>query len=184
MGAGTRWEPFLTTSAAALAALAGLIFVSISINLEQILRVRGLTWRGMEALGLLIGSLILALLALVPGVSGPVYFGVALAVALLLTAVTAYSTWFLFPVRRLYPVVFALKVVFAVACLPPFYGAAFGNLAWLTAAIVLSILSASISAWILLVEINRDRPGSGTAAGGASPPPPPAGTRSRARSQR
>ena len=158
MGVGTHWEPFLTTSAAALAALAGLIFVSISINLDHILRVPGLTWRGMEALGLLIGSLILILLALVPGLPGPLFFGAALATALLLTAVTAYATWFLIPIRRLYRVVFALKVVFAVACLPPFFGAAFGSLTWLAAAVVLSILSASMSAWILLVEINRDRP--------------------------
>jgi hypothetical protein len=65
------WEPFFIASSGATAALAGLIFVAISINLDDILETPGLDRRALEALALLVGALILSLLVLVPGQPQP-----------------------------------------------------------------------------------------------------------------
>jgi hypothetical protein len=58
--------------ASASAALAGLLFVAISINLKQILAVRILSTRAGTALGALFVALVVSILILVPGQSRPV----------------------------------------------------------------------------------------------------------------
>ncbi|HZU19259.1 MAG TPA: hypothetical protein VFD01_22005 [Candidatus Dormibacteraeota bacterium] len=50
----------------ASAALAGLVFVGISINLAKIVALQGIPERGLEAIGLRFGVLVMSTLALVP----------------------------------------------------------------------------------------------------------------------
>jgi len=60
------WSNFLVAEAGASAALAGLIFVAVSINISKIIEYPGVSGRAGEALALLIGVLIIATLGLAP----------------------------------------------------------------------------------------------------------------------
>ena len=60
------WKDFLAAAAGAASALAGLVFVALSINLTRILEIPGLPARGAETIILLSAALIAALLGLIP----------------------------------------------------------------------------------------------------------------------
>jgi hypothetical protein len=60
------WDSFFVAETAAAAALLGLLFVAISINLKQVLEAGGLTDRALSALLLLLDILILGLLLSMP----------------------------------------------------------------------------------------------------------------------
>jgi modulator of FtsH protease len=85
------WHDFFIGVARAAAALTGLLFVSLSINLEQILRQAWLPRRAALTLKLLFETLVLAILELVPGQSpgalGVEYLSVGGAVWLFATGV-------------------------------------------------------------------------------------------------
>ena len=63
----SEWESFFVAEAGASAALAGLVFVGISINLDKVLYTPGLPGRAGEALIVLVAVLITSSLLLVPG---------------------------------------------------------------------------------------------------------------------
>jgi len=63
----TGWESFFVAQVGASAAVAGLVFVGVSINLDKILKYVGLPARAMEALVVLILVLVTSSLMLVPG---------------------------------------------------------------------------------------------------------------------
>jgi hypothetical protein len=67
------WENFFVAEAGASAALAGLLFVAISINLTRILQFRVLPTRAAEALLSLLSVLVVATFALVPAQSARAY---------------------------------------------------------------------------------------------------------------
>ena len=62
-----HWTDFFIAEVGATAALAGLIIVAISINVQQILSIGHLPGRAREALTLLFGALLICSLALIPG---------------------------------------------------------------------------------------------------------------------
>jgi hypothetical protein len=64
-----EWQGLFIAEAGASAALAGLLFVAISINLARILQGAGLPGRAGEAIVLLVAVLVISTLALVPGQS-------------------------------------------------------------------------------------------------------------------
>src|SRR5436190_15416759 len=82
------WDAFFVASSGATAALAGLVFIGISINLEQVLAVPGLDLRALEALTLLVAALLLSLLVLVPDVAPLVFAAAALIAAVFLAVVS------------------------------------------------------------------------------------------------
>ena len=61
-----HWHDFFVAQAGAGAALAGLVFVAISINLQRLLTTRAVQGRAIEALALLVSLLIVGLAALIP----------------------------------------------------------------------------------------------------------------------
>ncbi len=67
------WTDFFVAEAGAAAALAGLLFVAISINLTRILEFRHLPTRAIEALLALLSVLVVATFALVPAQSTRAY---------------------------------------------------------------------------------------------------------------
>ena len=85
-----EWDSLFLAEAGASAALAGLLFVSLSINLERILKGAGLPGRAGEAIMLLLAVLVVATWALVPGQSSTVLgaelLGSGLAVWLIVVA--------------------------------------------------------------------------------------------------
>src|ERR1700677_5043369 len=60
------WPDFLVATAGATGALAGLVFVAISINLARIIELPGVSGRAAETIVLLSGTLAGSLVALMP----------------------------------------------------------------------------------------------------------------------
>ena len=77
------WESFFVAQVGASAAVAGLVFVGVSINLDKILKYAGLPGRTLEALIVLILVLITSSLMLVPGQSNTLIGAELLGVGLL-----------------------------------------------------------------------------------------------------
>ncbi|HWG10453.1 MAG TPA: hypothetical protein VN693_03025 [Rhodanobacteraceae bacterium] len=157
------WSDFFVAAAGAAAALAGLVFVSISINLSRIIEARGVSGRAAETMVLLSGALASSLITLFPHISA-----LHLGLSLLLTTV---PTWVL-PMfiqwrslqRHTYlnPAQAAFRTGLSQAATLPGVWSALalcgllpGGLAPLAVAIILSMLVAILNAWVLLIEILR-----------------------------
>lgn len=158
----SEWSDLFVAAAGASAALAGLLFVAVSINLERILQFAGLPERGLETVALLLGVLLISIVGLVPGQShvalGAEVLALALALAVFVgrlpTSYTgpdevprswAYMRWTL---RLVATVPFVLAGASLLA-------EAGGGLYWVVAGIVFATLAAVANAWVLLVEILR-----------------------------
>jgi hypothetical protein len=149
--------------AGASAALAGLLFVAVSINLAKILEGRGLPGRAGEAIGLLVGVLVVSTLALVPGQPAGV-LGAELLVAGLLAWAVQVGIQMRAVRGRVGPsrAVLVGRVVLAQAAVLPFVVAgaslllrAGGGLYWLVPGVIFSLVVAVLDAWVLLIEILR-----------------------------
>ena len=68
-GASEWTDPFVA-AAGASAALTGLVFVAVSINIQEILRLPGVPDRALATLMLLLGAVVISLLPLIPDQSG------------------------------------------------------------------------------------------------------------------
>jgi modulator of FtsH protease len=157
------WENFFTAEAGASAALAGLIFVSVSISLAKILATPQLPERAFQALVVLVQILIISSCMLVPGQSytliGLEVLAIALAVwpmvAIYDRRTLARTRKYSFPraiIRTLLSQLAALAYIVAgVAIL--WLGAP--GIYCLVPAILFAFAIAIFDAWVLLVEINR-----------------------------
>lgn len=158
-----EWKDFFVAVAGASAALLGLLFVAVSINLERILSYEGLPERALETLLLLLGVLIVSIVGLMPGQGhvalGLELLGIAAVVALIVLRLPQTS-----PERSgVEPRQWRLSrlVVRLMGTVPLVIGAlsvlleAGGGLYWIAAGIVLAIIGAVANAWVLLVEILR-----------------------------
>jgi hypothetical protein len=161
------WGAFFLAAAGATAALSGLIFVGLSVNIRTVLNTETregqnfLTGRALEALAALVIVLVISLVGLVPGIPR----GALAAFILVMGAVSATS-----PVRALLasrrrtvlgaPLLLRLitaagltvTLLLAGVTLATGHG---GGLYWLPAAFVLAIAIAAVNAWVLLVEVLR-----------------------------
>ncbi len=63
------WTELFVASAGASAALTGLLFVAVSVNLERILQFAGLPERALQTLLLLLSAVLVSLICLIPGQS-------------------------------------------------------------------------------------------------------------------
>jgi modulator of FtsH protease len=157
-----QWHDLFVATAGAAAALAGLIFVAVSINLEQILKYPALPPRAVETLSITVGLLLVSVFVLVPGQSRTV-LGLE---ALILGAVTAAAlrvcrirvprsaneplSWTAVPIG-----VIGAGTLPMVAAGISLIAAGGGGLYWLVPGLVLGFAGAVLNAWILLVEIHR-----------------------------
>lgn len=157
------WSDFAAGTAGAAAALAGLLFVAVSINIRTILAHRGISSRAAAALILLVTPVFLSLVLLIPGQPA-----VALAVELFVLAAVAGAAlgWLSRPGRRTHerPLASWLGtsvVPAAVVGLAPVLAGiglltgSLGGLYWLPAAVAVGLLGGLSNAWVLLVEILR-----------------------------
>jgi len=163
-----KWHDSLLAQAGAAGVLTSLVFVAVSINLQEIVSDpgSGLPGRAAEALILLVGVLTASVLLLVPG-QGPMMVGAEVlavglstwgcVVAIQLLRLRSWGTM-RSDLRR----VFVLRVALGqIATLPLVVAGiavlvgGLGGLYWLVAGIVFSILVGLFEAWVLLVEINR-----------------------------
>ena len=161
------WGAFFLAAAGATAALSGLIFVGLSVNIRT---VRGtekregqnfLTGRALEALAALLVVLLISLVGLTPDIPRG-----ALAAFILLTGLVSATS----PIRALlasrqqaaigFPLVLRLVTTASLTVTLLLSGVTLatghgGGLYWLPVAFVLAIVIAAINAWVLLVEVLR-----------------------------
>jgi modulator of FtsH protease len=157
------WDNFFVAQLGASAALTGLLFVGISINMSRILSVPVLPDRALEALALLTTILVVSSLMLVPGQSD-------LVLGVELTAVGLVSWAFITRLSR--RVVRLSESAYRTSRRVEAALIQIATLSWVAAgvglvlvgdvgvdftvlAIVLSFLEVVQISWILLVEINR-----------------------------
>lgn len=157
------WQPFAAAQVGASAALAGLVFVGVSINLARIVSVPGLAGRAAEALAVLLALLVVASLLLVPGQTAALLGAELLAVGLLDWAaivtiqLRARQTW-----SAQHPGWFAVRIGLGQAATLPFVAAGIGvllvgesALGWLVVGTIGAFAVAFLNAWVLLIEIER-----------------------------
>ena len=155
------WHDLCVAAAGAAAALAGLVFVAVSINVERILQYSWLPSRALRTVLLLIGIVIACVFALAPQSADALgvellVLGAVFATVLLRSAlrhpgdrsVTGAGTF-----QQSLPELIG-TVPFAIAGLTLLIGSG-GGLYWMLAGIVCATLGAVLNAWVLLVEILR-----------------------------
>ena len=157
------WSNFFFAEVGASAALVGLIFVAVSINLSKISASPRLVSRGFEALSILLVVLIACSLMLVPDQSNTV---IGLELLVIGVIMWVRLTWHnIKDVRQVEPKYrrFAqINFAFDQVTMLPYIAAALSvltwgtnGLYWLVAATILSFCKALSDAWVLLIEINR-----------------------------
>ncbi len=164
MTALADWAAFFAAQVGAAAALAGLLFVGISLNLNKILAAPFLPLRGFLALLLLIAILAVSSLLLMPGLSQTLAGLGILAVGSVIWLAGSAIEWIGWRHRtpQQNPVTFLANVALLEAATIPWlvggilvlYGAT-GGYYWLAGGVILAFVKAVVDAWVLLVEINR-----------------------------
>jgi hypothetical protein len=158
----TEWHDLFVATAGASAALAGLVFVAVSINIERILRYPGLPERALETILLLLGALLVSIVGLIPAQShvalGLELLVVSLAIGGVIVALPAthkidgpeppswlWSRWGVRLASTVPLIVGGVSVLTSNG----------GGLYWIAGGIVFAIVGAVSNAWVLLVEILR-----------------------------
>lgn len=154
-----EWGDFANTVGGASAALAGLLFVGLSLNLSEVLAYPGVSTRAGVTIGMTVALMLVAVVLAVPGQPETV---VAAEIALIALVVVAgvLKTMTRPPdhsVRRmLYQIALPLLpmglLLVGAASLAMQAG---GGLYWVTAAIVTGLAAATANSWVLVVEIKR-----------------------------
>jgi hypothetical protein len=156
-----EWHDLLVASAGAAAALAGLVFVAVSINIERILAHAGQPERALQTVMLLLAAVVGSILGLVP--QGRTALGVELVLVALaflaffagtapltLRGTRGHTLWWLSRVSTMVP-----GHLFTLVAGVSLIAGAGGGLRWLAAALLAAIVGAVVNAWVLLVEILR-----------------------------
>jgi modulator of FtsH protease len=157
------WGTFFAAQVSASATLTGLLFVGLSLNLSKILANWGLPNRALAGFYLFLAILIVSSLMLLPNQAPTLIGAEVLAVGLTLwVGVTRLAVISLrqspselrhYFIRHFF--------AFQVAVIPYLAGGvmllvgAHSGLYWVAAGIILSLFTAAMEAWVLLVEINR-----------------------------
>jgi len=158
-----QWSNFFVAQTGASAALAGLIFVAVSLNLKRILSVGSLPNRAIQSLVTLVTLLLVSSLMLVPGQSLFCY-----GVELLLITVPVWIFSIILDYRSLkktesqYRKHVIQAIILGQVALIPYLIAGIvlmGNhqagTYFIVPAVIFSFFRSTLDAWVLLVEINR-----------------------------
>ena len=157
------WSDLFVAMAGASAALAGLLFVAISINVDDIVADPSLPGRGLEAVVFLVGSLLVATVCLFPGQSHEVLGIEVLVIGLVVWSIPVRLQ--LANARRADPrhvehrvgravLAQVATLPFAIGGLSILVGEG-GGLYWVGAGAALAFAAATAAAWVLLIEIKR-----------------------------
>ncbi|HXZ66015.1 MAG TPA: hypothetical protein VEH05_14840 [Streptosporangiaceae bacterium] len=157
------WTEFGESVATASAALAGLLFIAVSINLRQILEIPSLPSRAAQTLIMFATPLVSALLLVVPAQARLALGLELLATGLVIGGVQVWldlhakrgpeDTVWRRMLGRVFPSVLSCVCLgLAGATLIP---AAGGGLYWLVPSVLAALIFGLINVWVLLVEILR-----------------------------
>jgi modulator of FtsH protease len=158
----SEWTDLFVAAAGSGAALAGLVFVAVSINIDRILKLAGIPARALGTVLTLLTVVCVSIAALIPG-QDTTALGVEL---LALAGVFAGFSIVLF--RRSLADhqaprgnIIGRLFVEAIAVIPMLVGSisllaeSGGGLYWIAGGIIGAIVAAVANAWVLLVEILR-----------------------------
>ena len=178
MAYGTaEWRDFFVMAGGAAAALAGLLFVAISINISQILRFAALPVRASETLTALLAMLLVSVFGLVPNQPPELLAVELISISALQLVVIVRGGLRLRESGRALPssssqspgneestprnhhvtgmlLTVAVAVPWAVAGVTLLVGVG-GGLYWVVPAFVIGFATAVANGWVLLVEILR-----------------------------
>jgi hypothetical protein len=158
----SEWGDLFVATAGASAALAGLVFVAVSINIERILEFDDLPERALGTVLLLISVLFVSIIGLIPGQRD-----FAVGIELLVEGVVLGAVIVHLEERSLKqrsgpqrsPL--GRRLVIAMGTWPLIIGGGSmiagvgGGLYWTVGGILAAVAGAVINAWVLLVEIRR-----------------------------
>lgn len=157
---GSEWSELFVAGAGASAALAGLVFVAVSINIERILEYRGLPERALETVLLLLSVVVVSLFGLAPGQIRTALGAELLGEALLFAGAIGWLIARGLPpageasyLRSRIGLVAPGTLAFVIGGASMLAGVG-GGLYWL-AGMIGAIAGAVLNAWVLLVEILR-----------------------------
>jgi hypothetical protein len=158
-----EWHDFFVATAGASAALTGLIFVGVSINLNRILSTPTLPGRASISMILLLTILIVTILLLAPYESNIVagtevlIIGLVVWLGVVLTDIRIQRNK-----EKKYRRLYSFNIILNQVAILPYIISGISlirqdlnGLYWLLAAMVFSFIKASLDAWVLLIEINR-----------------------------
>jgi hypothetical protein len=156
-----EWHDFFLGAVGASAALTGLLFVAISINLEQILKFPYLPARAAGTLGILVTALVVSSCGLAPGQS---VTALGIEIALAGAAITFQAVWISLGSRAEHDraawklerllTLFLPGLAFVGGGVSLLVGGG-GGLYWVLVATILAFVVAAINAWVLLIEVLR-----------------------------
>ncbi|HEX5929557.1 MAG TPA: hypothetical protein VFY48_09205 [Solirubrobacterales bacterium] len=158
-----QWSDLFVATAGASAALAGLLFVAVSINLDRILGEAGLPDRALETVLLLLSVLLVSVVCLIPGQSSGalgtelLFLSLTIALVILRLPTLGFASGFTPPrtwVWSRWGVRLFGTVPFVAGGASVLLEAG-GGLYWVAAGVVFALVGAVANAWVLLVEILR-----------------------------
>lgn len=157
-----EWTELFVATAGAAAALAGLVFVAVSINLQPILAQPGLPERALQTVLMLLIVVVISIVALMPGQDH-----VAVGVELLVVA-SAYAAGLVRTFGATRPSgdqprswLIGRVLLLGLGAVPLLVGAlsllaeSGGGFYWIAAGVIGAIGGGVTNAWVLLVEIQR-----------------------------
>ncbi len=158
----SEWTDLFVAAAGAGAALAGLVFVAVSINIDRILSLEGVPERALATVLTLLMVVCVSIVALIPGQThtalGGELLGLTGAFALVIARQVRHS---LPPADAPRQWLISRVAVHALAVVPLLVGSISllaeggGGLYWIAAGIIGALVGAVANAWVLLVEILR-----------------------------
>lgn len=157
----TEWTDLFVASAGASAALAGLVFVAVSINIDRILKLPGVPERALATVLLLLGAVVVSITCLIPGQSLDALGVELLAEGAIFGFLTLRHSIASLPNPEHISWLLSRVIVAAIGTLPFAIGGASllaesgGGLYWIAGGIIGATVGAVASAWVLLVEILR-----------------------------
>ena len=157
------WKDFYVAATGASSAMAGLVFVALSINLTKILTAPGLPARAAETILVLSAALIAGLVGLIPGQSAQTFglelaavgltaWGVPTAFQIVAAKANQYQSRGRFLLRVALHQVATVPLLMASVLM---LTASSNGEYWLAAGMVLTLVVGLLNAWVLLVEIMR-----------------------------